>query len=80
MSTFGDSKVSFFFNSPRRFNAALKNLNGELLHKGPVFLDIGPIFYAYTTGTSASAEVSVAYAATGDLAGETKKTIFFFAD
>ena len=38
--------------------------------EGPVFKK-GSVFYAYATGTSASEEVSVAYAATGDLAGDT---------
>ena len=35
------------------------------------FFSRGSVFYVYATGTSASAEGFVAYAATGDLAGET---------
>ena len=42
------------------------------------FLLPSPVFYAYATGTSASAEVSVEYAATGDLASETNTLHFFF--
>jgi len=35
------------------------------------FFSRGFVFYVYATGTSTSAEVFVAYAATGDLAGDT---------
>jgi len=35
-----------------------------------IFFSRGSVFYVYATGTSASAEGFVAYAATGDLAGD----------